>query len=343
MKENKEFLRGIIRIPSADGDERQAAEFFTKHCTSFPGVEAVEIDHFNNAVVKKGHGDIKMMISGHIDEIGFQVQYISKNGFVNIAKVGGIDLKVLQGAQVECNGLTGIIAKRPIHVETQKERESVPKIEEILVDFGFKDDEEARQHLAVGDMITFKKGLECLDFGPSGEYIVAPALDDKLGVYVVSEVMRRVNVPEGITLYGVATTQEEVGLRGAKALAMRLNPNISIDIDVCPSTEQELNIDPKKYGEVALGKGVVIPFGPDKSRAICKTMCDICQKEDISYQRHVAVAGGTNTSAIQTSCDDCETMLLSLPNQNMHTQIEKCNWIDTEACINLMVKFIEQL
>ena len=342
MKENIEFLRDIVRTPSPDGDERQAAQYFLDYCSKIPGVTPVGIDHFNNTTVTKGSGPLKIMISAHIDELGFLVQTITDNGYVHIAKVGGIDVKVLPGALVQCNGINGIIGKKPIHVESQDERKQVLQLEELLADFGFESKEEAQKYVKIGDSIVFRKGQEHLEFGPSGNYIIAPALDDKLGVYVIAEVLRRVNVPEGVTLYCVAMTQEEVGLRGAHVAARRINPDISVDIDVCPSTEKELKIDPDKYGEIALGKGVAIPYGSDKSRRIANRMVELCEANGIPYQTHVAVAGGTNTSVIQTNALDCETMLLSLPNQNMHTQVEKCCWTDTEACINLITKFIEE-
>ena len=135
--------------------------------------------------------------------------------------------------------------------------------------------------------------------------------------------------------------QEETGLRGSKVAARRINPDISIDIDVCPVTGKEYDIDPAKYGDIKFGKGVVIENGPGKSPRIVKKLIKLAKENNIPYQLGVCRAGGTNTSAIQEHAGDCETVLLSLCNQNMHQANEICHWDDVEACIDLIVKYLE--
>ena len=344
-KENIEFLQSLVRISSPSSCEEEAGKLFKDHCLGFSGVKYEETDVFGNVVVSKGSGPKKIMISAHIDEIGYMVQTITENGFLHVARIGGVDVKTALGAQVLVNSrVPGVIGKKPIHVESPEDRKSVNTLENLLVDVGCSNAEEVEKlGIQIGDPVVYAKEQEILEFGPSGDFMIAPALDDKLGVYACTEVLRRVKVPSDYTLYCVAMCQEEVGLRGAGLVASHYNPDISIDLDVTPSTEPELGINKNKFGEVLMGKGVVIPFGVDKSRRIANEMIKICEEKKIPYQRSVAVAGGTNTSAIQTRASDCETMLLSFPNQNMHTQVEKCSWTDTEACINLLTSYIESL
>lgn len=336
--EKEKFLESLLRTDSVSGCEEKIGKIFKEHLLE----EGIwDEDKFGNIYFEKGKGRRKIMISAHMDEIGFLVSGITKNGFVRLAKVGGIDLKVLPGSLIQCGDLKGIIGKKPIHVEDPKEREKVIPLEDLVGDFGFSGKEEAEKYIKIGDPVSFSKDNVNLHFGPSGNLVMGPALDDKVGIYIISEVFKRVNLSEDFTLYCVGMTQEEPGLRGAAVAARCINPEISIDIDVCPATEKEYDIKVEKYGEVKMGGGIVIPFGVDKSRRIAERMIKICDKEKIPYQRHVAVAGGTNTSRIQMEAFDCETMLLSLPNHNMHTPVEKCSWTDINACIELMIKYIE--
>lgn len=348
MKENIGFLESLLKTASPSGMEENAASLFVNQCVS-QGCTYEFTDKINNSVVSKGNGATTVMISGHIDTLGLIITTITDDGFLHFMRNSGEDKKVIPGQRFEIildSGATipAVCMKKAIHLETSKERDTVEKVEDMVLSIGAHDKKAAEAlGIRTGLLCVYKMGNEILEFGPEKDLICSESLDDKIGVYITAEVMRRLrNIPGNIKVLGAATTQEETGLRGAGILANKLNPSVSIDIDVTHSTESSLGINKDKVGgDIKLGSGVVIEFGADKSRRIGKKMIDICKASNIPYQLSAGIACGTNTSNIQERALDCETMLLSIPCQNMHTPVEVVSWVDVEACINLIVKFIE--
>lgn len=350
-KDNLEFLKSLMETPTPTGDEGRGVEVFNKHMSQFS--EPVFVDHFNNSVFKVGVDQGKrIMISGHIDELAYIIVEVLDSGFARIARTSGEDKRVLPGSklQVLCDdgkSYIGVISSKPIHVATDKEYSEVAEVSDFLLDLGCTNKEEVEGlGIRVGTLCVYPKGESQVEFGPGKDFVMGPGTDDKVGVYITSEVLRRMNGSKAleknhITLFGAAMGQEETGLRGAKVCARKVNPEISIDIDVAPSTESDFGIPTSKYGKVELGKGVVIEYGPGKSRRLGDLFVKICKEKEIPYQIGVGRAGGTNTAAIQEWSEDCETMLLSIPNRSMHTPVEVVCWTDIEACINLITAYLE--
>lgn len=353
-KDNIEFLKALIQTPSPTGDERVISQLFKEHMNEF----AVHrfTDKFNNCAftaTNKIEGGTKVMISGHYDELSYMISYIDSSGLCNIVRCSGEDRRVLPGswlAVLNDNGelmYPAVVCYKPIHVQTDGEYDSIAKVEDMMIDLGFDSKEELEKAgVHVGTRVVYDRGQEVLEFGPKGDKIVGPGLDDKVGVYITSEVLRRIDKDlleeNKIELWGVGMAQEETGLRGSKVAAKRINPNISIDIDVCPITGKEVDIDTAKFGDIKFGKGVVIENGPGKSPRIISKLVALAKQYNIPYQLGVCRAGGTNTAAIQEFSFDCETVLLSIPNHNMHQPTEICHWDDIESCIQLITKYIEE-
>ena len=347
MERNIELLKKLIETPSPSGDEGTIAKVFIDECLKGEGVRSEGIDRNFNAAVTKGTGNFRLMIGAHYDNIGLMIQCITEHGFLHVVPNGGSDKKIMPGQIVDIitqdNGIvTGIIGKAPIHVESPEQRKMVDSWDKILVNVGASSKDEVKEMgIAVGDSIVFHSGQSIYEFGPKKDKIMSKDLDDQAGIYIVAEVMKRVKVPDGITLWGLGFSDEERGLVGAGIASNAINPDLSIDIDVTPSTESEQGISKEKFGDVAINKGVVLTYGRGKSRRIGKVLKAICDEQNIPYQFEVSTAGGTNTTAIQGRSIDCETYLLSLPNLNMHTNVEICGWVDIEACINLLIAYIE--
>lgn len=353
MARNLKFLQDLVQTPSQSGMEHAASQRFIDECKS-GGCKEEFLDNFGNGVVSRENHSITggfktILLSGHVDEIPCLVTMITDNGFLHIMSAGGFDRRPLVGAYIQVlsedgNWINGVIGKKPIHLEEDGEYEKATKMEDLLVDLGCSSKEEV-ENLGIhpGSYVTYRKGLEDLTFGPKKELIMSEGLDDKIAVYIVAEVMKRINVPNGYKIYGASMAGEETGTRGCQVVAGRLNPDISIDLDVTFSTDSDAGISKEKLGDIELGKGVVIAYGPDKSRKLAKELKDLAKKNGIKYQEEATRAGGTNTDAIQRHARDCETMLLSIPNRNMHTNVEICHWDDVEAAIDLLVKWIESL
>lgn len=333
---NKEFLRNLLSAPSPSGYEEQASKVFYDYVKDFTKTEFV--DHIGNTVVSVGHGDTAIMLSAHIDEIGLLVQHIDDKGFIHFISDGGIDKKVLPGSTVTIHTsqgvVHGVIGKSPIHVEyNSDDKDKAIKIKDLKIDIGAQNKEEA-SHVSIGDPITICDiPLELGSNRFSGR-----GLDDKVGVFIVAEVMKelsKLNL-DNVTVYGVACTQEETSASGAIGAAMKIDPHYSIDFDVTFATDDDY-VSANEWGDIKLGKGGAIAYGVDSNNALAKRVKKLCQEGNIPYQEFAKECGGTNTVYIKQSSTDAQTLLLSIPNRNMHTQVEVCDYRDLKSLIEMTV------
>lgn len=352
-KENIEFLKKLVNTVTPTGLESLGTDVFREELKQYSTIEFE--DFFNNIAAMRierpcGKDQTKrIMISAHLDELSYMVSFIESDGKCRLVRCSGEDIKVLPGLQLEAlpdndqPPVKGVIAYKPIHVREKKEHEETTELKDLCVDFGCTNKQEVLDlGIRPGTRVVYAKGNEILEFGPSKEFIVAPGLDDKIGVYIIAEVMRRVkHLSDGVELWAVGMAQEETGLRGAKVAAHRVDPDISIDIDVTPVTGGSTGISEAEYGEVKFGQGVVIENGPGKDFGLIDDLIKVAKANNIPYQLGVCRAGGTNTAVIQENSFDCITTLLSIPNANMHQPNEMCHWTDVEACIELLVKWLE--
>ncbi len=348
-----QFLTDLMEAPSPSGYEKEATLVFERFCYELE-LSHEFTDSIGNAAFSVGKlGGIPFMVSGHIDEIAMQVQHIDDNGFIHFIKDGGIDPKTLAGRNVViCNNhnlshtIPGVIGKTPIHVEFHTDdKDKVTKIKNLKIDVGASNKQEAiDMGIEVGQPIVFDKMLREL----GKNRISACGIDDKIGVYITGKVlktlkeMEKTNPLKGLLVYGVACTQEEVGGYGASLAAKRINPKYSIDYDVTFATDDG-NVDKNEWGDIKLGGGGCIAYGPDKNIEMCNLMSDICKKCDINYQPFSVGAGATNTCKIKMAADDCKTLLLSVPERNMHTPVEVCDLRDIESLVSMTVNFIYEL
>lgn len=343
---NKDFFEKLMGTCSPSGYETEAIEVFNSYCESL-GAKHEFTDNMGNSCYSIGTGDIKVMISAHIDELGFQVQRITEEGMIQFTTLGGVDKKTLPGSVVwfPKQSIKGVIGKKPIHVEESEERRTVDKINNLLVDIGAESKENVKEiGIDVGD-IFLPYQQEVLYLGKNR--VVSRGLDDKVGIFIITQVLeilaRDKDLGKKYTIYFVANTQEEVGLRGAMVTSKRISPDISIDLDVTFATDEGRGISEAEEGEVSLGKGPVICYGPDKNPKLTKLISDTAICSSISVQKIAGHSGGTNTSAIQEGSLDCMTALISIPNRNMHTPVEMCDIRDIENTIDLISNVIYDL
>lgn len=344
----KEILEELINCYSPSGFEFGAITFFDLEMEKL-GASRYYSDKIGNSAWSIGNGPVKILISGHIDEISARIQHISKEGILSLVNVGGMDRKSLLGSEVIILGskgrVKGIVGKKPIHIEygLPKEKDSVGKFSELRVDIGADSLEEVLSRGITSGCPVVHSRLVDLDFGSN--YLRGNALDDKIGVFSVIEIFRRLQEEgfnkEKYTIIGMAATQEETGLRGATIASKNINPDYSIDFDVECATDGNLDIDEEEHGEIHLKKGAIIAWGPEKSARMCNLLNEIALKNGIAVQNHTSSAGGTNTDVIQLMSSDCETTLLAVPLRNLHTPVEMASWDDIENLISLTTKAIQ--
>lgn len=340
---NKEYLQGLVVTPSPSGHEERAIGVFDNYCGQFAKHEFT--DAIGNSCYSVGEGEQKIMLSGHIDEIGFKIQYIDDNGFLYFIKDGGIDPKTIIGSNITVltkkGNINGVIGKMPIHVEWRgKDKDNVTPISKMKIDCGFESKAEAMEYVSIGDAAVVTKTP--VELGVNR--FASGGIDDKVGVFITSEILRVLsNVKLKHTkVFGVACVQEEVGASGAYLASKRINPDYSMDYDVTFATDDDY-VDKKEWGDISLGKGGALAYGPDSNHSFTSLIQEICEKNKIPFQAFAVGSGGTDTLPIKRGASNAITALISIPNRNMHTNVEMIDWRDIQSIIDMSVATIIKL
>lgn len=286
-----------------------------------------------------------IMIAAHSDEIGLQVINITSEGFIRFRTIGGVDLKATAGRHVYIiagnNKIPGVICKVPIHIEYKEKIEKQLDASDLWIDIGCDSVDEASQLVSIGDMIGFAPNTLCL----GRNKLSAKALDNKLGVFIATTVIKRLsvlNIRKSVT--AVLTVQEEVGCKGATVAAEALQPLYGICIDVgiatdCPGVSED------KYGSLVLGKGPALIYCTDTNRYLTDAAAKILEKRGIPFQKSVGIypSGGTDTNKMQVAGNGIPCILVSIPLRSMHTPTEVCDLNDIATAIDAVIAIIQEL
>ena len=276
----------------------------------------------------------KIMIEAHCDEIGLMVQDIDDRGFISFVNIGGVDPRVLPAAEVIVHGrvdLPGVIGAKPPHLMKAGEQDKAAKLRDMAVDVGMTG-AGVREFVSVGDSITLAQSVGSLTNGRfSGK-----TLDDRAGVAVLLEVMRKLEKDPGADVYAVIAVQEEVGCRGAKTAAYGILPDVAIAVDVCHGITPD-----NSENAFEIGSGTVISVGPNLHPNMSGRLTELAEKYEIPYSIDVD-GGNTGTDAwtIQVARTGIATGLLSIPLRYMHTSVETIDMRDVQATADLIGKFI---
>lgn len=336
-----EFLIDLLNARSPSGYEYEAQEVLDKYVK--PSADVYEKDTMGNRIATLNpKGDPVLMLAGHMDELGLMVRYIDNKGFVYFDTIGGHDLTVISGRRVQIltkkGTIEGVTGKRAIHLMTPEDRKKVPKLHELWVDIGAHDKEEAQKLVSIGDPIVYDHGFQLLRRCRA----TARAFDDKAGCFVIGETLRRLAKQKKkmkAKLVSVATTQEEIGVRGATPSTFSVDPHIAIAVDVGHATDHP-DCDHKKYGEFYLGKGPIISRGPNINPFVHERLVKCAEKLKLPYQIEAeARPTGTDARTMQMSRSGVATGLISIPLRYMHTPSEVVDLEDVENAVKLLVEF----
>lgn len=341
-----EFLMPLLATPTVSGFETEGCKLYQDYLREY--VDECRTDILGNsyAILNNSAEFPSVMIEAHIDEIGFQVLYMSDDGRIYIRKNGGIDMQCIPGSQVTIYGysghIPGVIGKTPVHLQNSHEKEKTSELSDLWIDTGL-DADEIKKVLRIGDVVVLKPNAQML-----GEYrITSRALDDKIGVYVMAEVMKQLSKDRNsirCNVCGVATVQEEVGYRGATASGYLIMPDISISIDVDFATDVP-DCSKMKYGDIRLGGGVIVSCSLDSDMCIVEKLRRLAYDKNISvqYSARPLATGGTNASRIRTAQKGVRTVLLGIPCRYMHTPVEMCDMRDVESAIHLISEYVKSI
>ncbi len=340
----KKFLEELLMTCGPSGFEFEQAKVYRDYLKPF--AHDIRTDVLGNTIARLNpDAKFQFMLSGHYDEIGFQVVSIMPQGLVSFRPVGGIDPLTLPGTGVEIltekGHIPGVIGRKPIHLQTPDERKAVPKIEDLWIDIGAADQKAAAKLVQVGDPVAFARNFEML----SKTCIHSKSLDDKIGAFVIAEAFRQLSkrkIKVGVACVG--TVQEELGLRGAITGAFGVNPDAAIAVDVGFATDVP-GIKPELLGDIKLGGGAELQRNADNNPPLLNRILKAAAKHKIPYQMTTGhrATGGTDTAAIQMTRGGVATALISIPNRYMHTPAEICDLRDVESAVDLIVETIAAL
>lgn len=300
-----------------------------------PLSDEVKTDAMGNLIcLKRGtaKNPKKVMAVAHMDEIGFIVTFIEKDGRVRVAPIGGISYTAAAFSEVVFeNGVRGVLV--PAADTPQKE---APRAEKCSVDIGAASDKEAARRVKVGDCCALRPYVTRL----TSNRIVGRPLDNRIGCACLIEIATRLREPAH-DMYYVFSVQEEVGCRGAGPAAFGIAPDVALNFDVTGTGDEE-GAAPMA---VKLGGGVAVKV-KDRS-VICHTglveeLLETAKKAGIAAQCEILTYGGTDTSAVQTVGGGCRAGALSVPTRYIHTGVEMLDLRDVEAAVSLAVLYCKE-
>ena len=331
---NKEFLYTLLDSMSVSGYEielqKKVIAEMKPHC------DEIRTDYTGNVVsVLNPESDFKVLLCGHIDEIGLIVTHITDNGLLKVAKAGGIYARVYPGHQVVVHGSGQKVIGTVINNKDMGKAEL--KDEDLIIDIGAKDAEDAKKYVQAGDPVHLHTYHEEMLNG----YLAARAIDDRGCAFIVLEALKRAKeMGCKIGAYAATTVGEETTMRGAHWAASRVKPSVAIAVDVTYAQDYP-GTDPAESGDVKLGKGPVICNSSIANKKVNELLKACAKENNIPYQVESFVGRtGTDADKIHFAGEGFVTALVSLPLRYMHSPSEVCHLDDIKNTIELLAAFL---
>lgn len=339
-----EMLKNMSLVNGISGYEKQATRMMKSYIEDC--VDEIQYDNIGSLIgIKRGTSKLKLLLTGHIDEIGFLVSDIDESGYIKVQPVGGWMGQNLPSSLMVIttrNGkeIKGVFGSVPPHGKTPEERNKVVEPKNAFIDIGVFSKQEALDlGIKKGDPITPVSEFTIM---ANEKCLMSKAWDDRIGAAVIIQVLRNLKGKTIYpTLYGAGTVQEEVGLRGAKTVGQMIKPDIAIAIDVTFSMDL-----PGEKGDVKLGSGAALTVMDGSAIAhsgLLKELECICEKHDIPYQLEIDTAGGTDSGELSKVDAGVMNLTISIPSRYMHSHRTIIHQDDFDAVVQLLTCFIEKL
>lgn len=344
-----ELLRALSETPAAPGREERVRELIRARVA--PYCDEIEVDALGNLLCTRratrpatrndDQPPKRVMLACHMDEIAFYVRRIDDNGFLRLKELGGFDTRNLFARQVLIQGREGDLygvmnpSGPPVHIAKPEDKNKIPRVADFTVDTGLPADE-VRRLVRPGDPVTLVQ-----TFRTMGDVATGKCLDNRaacwVGVRVLEELER-----SSFDLHVAFTVQEEVGVRGARACAYRVQPDIGIAVDVTLAVDTPGM--PADEGITDLGKGVAIKImdsGSISDRDLVDRLIDCAESGEIPYQLEILPGGSTDAAAIQTARGGAKVVTLSVPCRYIHTVTEMISQKDLRGCVDLVLRYLD--
>ncbi len=350
MSEAGEFFELLKRLADAfgvSGFEDDIREIVIKELE--PYADKVEIDRWGNVVaVREGSSGLRVMWAAHMDEIGFLVRAIDEKGFLYLSPVGGWSDVIVPGQRLRIrleDGrlIPGVVGMKPPHLLSPEEQKQVPQLSKLFVDIGVTSRDEAeRLGLRPGLPVDLDRETVRL----AGTRVTGKAMDDRVGLAVMIWAFRKYRGEA--TVYAVATVQEEVGLKGARVAAYRLNPDVAIALDVTTANDVPGVGVQDRVAELGKGPAIKVADGRGASGLIAhpkvfKLLVDTAREEGIPYQLEVLPGGTTDAAAIALTREGVPAGVISIPARYIHSPVEVVDLEDALNAARLLVASTERM
>lgn len=322
----KELIKKLTEAYGPSGREEEIKNIIREMVE--PLADEITEDSLGNLIVRKKGPGKKIMVAAHMDELGLMVTFVDDNGFLRFSNVGGISPYILLGERVIFpNGTVGTIGCEKL--DNIKDL----KFSKLYIDIGASGRKQAEEKVKIGDTAVYLRS-----FNDLGERIISKALDDRVGCAVLVQTLKEMDAPSN-DIYFVFTVQEEVGVRGARTSAYRVNPDYGLAVDVTRTGDTPES----ETMAVSLGKGPAVKV--KDTLIIChpkvkKIMVDAAEKNNIPYQLEVLERGGTDSGAIQLTREGVPSGVMSIPCRYVHTPSEMVDFNDILNGVRLMKKIL---
>ncbi|MUV59034.1 M42 family metallopeptidase [Halogeometricum sp. CBA1124] len=333
-----ELLRELTETSGVPGYEDRIRDVVRRELEAH--ADEVRTDAMGNVVgTVEGDSDYSVAIAAHMDEIGFMVRHVTDEGFVQLDALGGWDPRILKAQRVQVHtedgDVTGVIGSPPPHTLTEEQKEKDDEVKDVYVDLGL-DGDAAAETVDVGDLVTMEQTTVEM-----GDHVTGKALDDRVCLFAMLEAAKRLDDPT-VTVHFAATVQEEVGLRGAAALGVDLDPDLAVALDVTVAND----VPGFEAGDhvTELGEGTAIKLKDSSvitNPKVHRRLRDVADAEDVPYQYEILPAGGTDTAGFQNTHGAKPVGAISVPTRYLHTVTESAHVEDVDATIDLLTAFLD--
>ncbi len=340
-----DVLKRLVDAPSPSGYEQPAARIYRSYTEPFADAVSTDV-HGNVTAVLNAGATTRIMLAGHMDELGFIIHHIDEQGQLHFRTIGGHDSAVAIGQRVWVYGkqrTAGVIGRTAIHLQDETERKKKPEIKDMWIDIGAATRAEAAAVVSLGDVATYQCEFQPL----MGDRATARGFDNKMGTFIVAEALRLLKEDGGlhpeVGVHAVATVQEEIGLRGARTASYAIAARTGLAVDVNHATDYP-GVSKTLHGQLEVGKGPSVSRGPNTNPVTFDLITAAAREDGIPYQISVSAgATGTDANAMQLNRAGMATGLLGVPLRYMHTPVELLSLKDVEDCARLMAAYCRRV
>ncbi|EJD94202.1 M42 family metallopeptidase [Staphylococcus epidermidis] len=348
MPESKALLKSLTDVNGISGHEMQVKSLMKDYLT--PVSDEIVEDRLGGIFGKKNatHGTKSLMISGHLDEIGFIVTQIDEQGYIYFTPIGGWWNQVMLSQKVTITTendkeIRGIIGSKPPHALSPEERKKPVDIKNMYIDIGVGSKEEAKEAgIELGNMITPYSEFESL---ANDKYLTAKAFDNRYGCALAVDVLQQLKDENiDINLYAGATVQEEVGLRGAKVAANLIKPDLAIAVDVGVAYDVPGMTSEKNEGKLGDGPLAILMDATSIAHdGLRKHIKDVAEHHNIPVQWATTPGGGTDAGSIHVANEGIPTITIGVPLRYMHSNVSVLNIDDYTNSVRLITEIVRSL